>query len=103
MRFSLGNFNTIDKLKNLVQNLSVGLSRLTLGDNLEGFITEVTIPATSVAQIRNEVNWIPDYRVILKQSGQADISDSTTEWTKDYVYMENHSGSEVTLKIFFTR
>ena len=91
-------------LESLIRELTNGLTKLTFGDNFESFETTVTINAFSVLAIRNELSVIPTRRMIVKQDLEAAISDSTTEWTKDFIYLENHNGSNnVTLTIIFMR
>jgi len=100
MRFSFNHEN----IRNLMRELSNGLSKLTFRDNFQGFETEITIPAASVKQIRNEVDFIPSKRIIVRQDVEAAISDSTTEWTSDFVFLENHNATnQVILTVQFLR
>lgn len=101
MRFNL---NNIKQLPNLIKELITGFDRLDLLDNFESFETEVTIAPSTVQKIRNELSFIPGRRVIVKQDVEAAISDSSTAWSSDYVYLENHNGSNtVTLKVIFMK
>ena len=94
----------IRNLPNLIRELSIGLTKLAFPDNFEGFETTVVIPPSTVLAIRNKLSYIPSKRIILKQDVEAAISDSSTVWTTDFVYLENHNGSNtVTLKVFFMR
>lgn len=101
MKFSIDN---IRKLPNLIRELSVGLNKLTLLDNFEGFKITLTIPPATVGSIRNQLKFIPTERIILRQDKEATISDSSTEWSTDFVYLENHHPTNtVKLTVFFTR
>ena len=99
MRFSLGN---IKNLPNLVKELIVGLNKLDFENNFETFVTTVTIAPSTVAKIRHNLQVIPTERIITRQNIDALISDSTTPWDNNFVYIENHDASNtVTLTIRF--
>lgn len=101
MKFNLSN---IRQLPNLVKELIVGLNKLDFNNNFESFEKEITIAPSTVAEIRNELTFIPNKRIIIKQNVEAAISDSSTKWTNDFVYLENHNGSNtVILKVIFMR
>lgn len=101
MKFSI---EGIRKLANLITELSVGLIKLSFVDNFEAFETEITIPPATVLEIRNELDFIPSKRIIARQDKEAAISDSSTPWTLDFVYLENHDASNtVILTVIFIR
>ena len=100
MKFSIDN---IANIKKLIKELATGLTRLSFMDNFESFEKTVTIPATSVLQIRNELTFIPSKRIITRKDVAGDISDSTLPWTSNYVYLENHGANPVTLNVTFMR
>jgi len=96
MRF---HFTTITRL---IKELTNGLVKLNFGDNFDSFETTVTINASSVLAIRNELDVIPTKKIIVRQDLEAVISDSTTAWTTDFVQLENHNSSNnVTLTVIF--
>ncbi len=101
MRFS---FQNLKNLTNLIAELSVGLNKLDFSNNFESFEAEVTIAPSTVLRIRNELTFIPTRRIIFRQDADAVISDSSTSWSRDFVYLENHSGSNtVNLTVTFLR
>jgi len=101
MKFNLSN---IKQLPNLVRELIVGLNKLDFGNNFESFEKEVTIPPSTVLQIRNELSFVPSKRLIVRQDVEAAISDSVTDWTSDFVFLENHDASNtVILTVIFMR
>ena len=101
MKFSI---ESIRKLTNLIRELSVGLTKLDFMDNFEAFEVEVTIPPATVLEIRNELDFIPSKRIIVKQDDEAAISDSSTAWTLDFVYLENHDANNtVIVTVIFMR
>lgn len=101
MKFSI---NNIRDLPNLIRELTVGFNRLSLEDNTESFKTIVTILPSTVKQIAHNLGFIPSERIILRQDVEAAISDSATTWDDNFVYLENHNGSNtVTLTVIFMR
>lgn len=101
MRFSIDNVRNI---ANLIRELSVGLTKLSFSDNFDGFETEITIPAASVLSIRNQLSYVPTKRIILRQDKEAVISDSSTPWDDNFLYLENHHATNsVILTVQFIR
>jgi hypothetical protein len=93
----------LNSLKSLVKELALGLRNLTFGDNFNGFVKEVTISATSEAAIRNELQYIPNYFIILSQSGNGLLTKGSTDWSSDYLYIYNNGAVSVTATILFTK
>ncbi len=101
MRFS---FQNVKNLTNLISEISVGLNKLDFINNFESFEVQVEIPPVTVLRIRNELPSIPNRRIIARQDAEANISDSATEWSKDFVYLENHHATNtVILTVIFLR
>ena len=98
MKFSI---DSIRDIKNLIRELSVGLTKLAFLDNFESFEWSGTIDATSTVTIRNKLKNVPTKRIIVKQSAGALISDSSTTWTTNFVYLQNHSATPVTVTVIF--
>ena len=101
----IGEYLRVDVTKTL-RELAVGLTRLRFTDNFEAFEVEVTIPATSEVPIRNELKSkeIPTQRLVVRGgTGAQNVVDGDTEWTQDFVYLQNTGGSEVTVTVVFLR
>ncbi len=82
------------------------LRRLSFLDNFEGFLSEVTIPAATELAVKNQFRdaRVPRFFLILDDIGQGIIKRGATDWTKDFVYLQNISGgSEAHAFIFFLR
>lgn len=96
-------FLRIDLTKTL-RELTNGLTKLSLSDNFEGFIEEVTVPASSELAIRNAMRngVIPSYRVFIRGASST-IEDGDTEWTKDFVYLKNTDSSDKTVTVLFLK
>lgn len=93
-------------LARLIDELSVGLSRLTLTENFQGFKVTVTIPTGTESEIRNEFRdgSVPSERIFLRGgAGSQDIVDGDSEWTDHFVYLKNTGASDATVTVLFLR
>ena len=84
------------------REITTVLNNLDLVDNFNSFEVEITIPATSELQIRNELQVIPG-RWILVRRNQNSIVDGDTPWTINYVYLKNTAATTATAKVIFMR
>jgi hypothetical protein len=100
MKFSLENLFDI---KQLLRHLAVGLERLTLRDNFQGFEITLVIPAGTELKFRNQLNFIPSKYIVLFQQGDGLVTAGDTKWTSDFLYMKNHGAAEVRVKLHFLR
>jgi hypothetical protein len=92
----------ITNIKELARNLSSLLSDITMKDNMRSFTYEGTLAANGETKIRNLLTILPNSYIIRYQSGDALITSSTTAWTDDFIYMENHHATNIaTVKITF--
>ena len=95
----------VDHTKTL-RELFLALGRLTLSDNFDCFITEVTIAAGAELPIRNALKSgdIPTSWIRLRGGdGSQNVVDGDTAWDRSYVYLKNTGGVSATLKIAFLR
>ena len=95
------NLERIEDIINLTRQLAVGLRDLSFGDNFRNMKAEITIPATSEAQIRNTLNFIPGEYIIVSQTGNGVITKGTTEWSNDFLYLYNNGAIDVTITVRF--
>lgn len=110
MKFNLtSSINLVD----LAKKLSVGLTKLSIEDNMENFkVTGVSIPAGDTVSIRNELTFIPTQYIITSQEGNAlitktkgldDSGNATLEWDNNFLYLINNGSSNVTITVIFMR
>lgn len=95
----------VDHTKTL-RELFLALGRLTLGDNFDCFITEITIPAGAELPIRNALKSgdIPTSWIRLRGGdGSQNVVDGDTAWDRSYLYLKNVGATVATLKIAFLR
>jgi len=88
-------------LKLNLREIQNAFKRITFDDNFQGWVEEYTIPASGELEILNKLGpLVPNYRIFLRGDTEH-LSDGTSEWTSDYVYIRNSSGSDVTATIAF--
>lgn len=89
-------------LWNWLKDISVGLLKINFQENFQSFTVEdITIPAGQEIAITNAFRnaypgVIPRYRIIVRQQGNAIITDGPTVWTADQVFLQNVSGVDAT-------
>lgn len=86
-----------------IQNseLARGLETLTFRENFIAFIVDVELGPSEEIVIKNKISKIPKYRIILRQDATGEITDGTTEWSKDNVYLKNNGSNTVNLTVAF--
>jgi len=92
--------------RKMIRDLDVGLTKLTLLDNFQSFVAEVTIASASEIQIRNRFTdgTIPTQRVVIKGGSDAqNIVDGDTKWTTDFVYLKNTGAGTATATVLFLK
>lgn len=104
MKFNLGSNKS---QKAFYAELETGLRRLDFANNFNSFEVEVTVPDQTETvgdyKIRNQFDpHIPTGMLIIKQTGNAFVTAGDTEWTKDYIYIKNHSTTiDAVVKLVF--
>lgn len=86
-----------------MKDLFEGLTRLKLTENFESFTITELIPATTEIQIPNRLKTTDLKKLIVRQFGSGFVSDGTTEWTSEFVYLRNHGTGDVTVTVIFMR
>ena len=85
------------------RDLLKGLSLLNFTDNFDGFIIDdLVLPTDVIVSIKNKLDVVPKYRVILKANGTLDYSILDGNWTRDSLEFKN-TGTDVTVSILFVR
>ena len=101
MKFSL---STKADMKQVVRELSNGLSKLDLNDNFTGWQITATIGAGLEQQLVNQLqSGVPTKMIVVRQTGNGLVTDSGTTWTTDFVYVKNHGAVTVTATIIFMK
>jgi hypothetical protein len=76
---------------------------LSFDSNFNGYITTVTIPATSNIQVQHFLGVRPKYRIILNQTGNGVITDIPLEWTDKVISIRNNGSVEVVVTLLIAR
>jgi hypothetical protein len=86
-----------------MKDLFAGLQRLTLTENFDSFEVEVDIPTGTEVKVANRLKTQALRRLIVRQTGDGPISDGSTPWTSEFLYLENHGADDVTASVIFMR
>lgn len=76
------------------------LLNLSPTDNFNGFMFEGVIGATTETKITNRLLKVPTgYLIIFCQGGS--VQAGNTDWSKDFVYLQNDGATSIVVKVFF--
>ena len=102
MRFAL---EAAKDLRDLARQLSIGLRKLTIEDNMEILkVEDVVMTASTEVSIDNKLTFIPSQYIITSQAGNALITKGATSWTISTLYLKNNDASnEATITVIFMR
>lgn len=96
----LSNYLAKDMKLNL-REIQRAFKQITFDDNFQGWVEEVTIPASGELEIVNRLGPIvPNYRLFLRGDSEH-LADGDSDWDGDHVYLKNSSGSAVTVTVAF--
>lgn len=102
----LAKFIEVD-LWSWLKELSRAVLRINFQQNFISFTVEnISIPATTEVGISNQFyqsdkGTIPSGRIIVRQTGDANIIDGPTEWTEKTVYLQNPSANDAVVTVIF--
>ena len=107
-RSSLVSYVEVD-LWSWLKQLASGILRINFQQNFQSFtVKDLVIPPNTEVAIPNQFyeiypGTLPDYRVIVRQRGDATIIDGPTAWNSKLVYLFNASlvNSATITVIFF--
>ena len=105
------NLSSARDLVDLAKKLTVGLTRLTIQDNMEGFTVEdLAITAGSTVTIRNKLTSTPTRYIIVAQEGNGLLTKTalqdgkeTIQWNNENVYIKNNGKETVKATVVFMR
>lgn len=91
--------------KIMVSYLQTMFQSLTLGDNLSGQVAQnVFIPNGDTIRIAHGLKVVPAYRIIVRQRGNALITDGDDEvWNENYIVLKNQGPDDVTVSVLIMR
>jgi hypothetical protein len=95
--------DVINSYGDMIKVLNFAFKSMSLQSNFNGYIAEVSIPATSSLQIQHFLGVTPKWRVILRQEGNGVISDIPSGWNDRYITVYNNGAGVVTASIWIVR
>lgn len=90
-----------------LRDLSTGLLKLNFEQNFQSFVArDIVILAGQEVAISNQFRssvpgQIPSGRIIIRQTGDANIIDGEKKWTSNQVYLRNPSANDATVTVLF--
>jgi hypothetical protein len=92
-----------DKLNYFMKEFSSFSKTLSFQNNFDGYIANVTFPASGTVRIEHFLGVTPKWRVVLRQEGNGVLSDISSGWTNEYITMKNNGIEVVTASILIAR
>lgn len=88
----------------LIDQLNNGLNKLTLDENVDCQVIEnIIIGAGAEVSIDHKLGTTPRFHLILKQSGNALITNGQSDWTNKKIYLLNNGANSATLTVCILR
>jgi hypothetical protein len=90
-----------------LKEMSIMINKINFKDNFQAFtVNALTIPAGQEVAIPNELRTkypgvIPIGRIIVRQTGNANIIDGDTPWTNTILYLKNPSANDAVVSVLF--
>ena len=106
------NLTSAKDLKDLAKKLTAGLSKLSVEDNVDGFLVkDLKIAAGDIATVRNELTFVPTQYIITNQEGNSLVTRVSTNteatsnmvWDSKFLYLKNNGSADVIISVFFMR
>ena len=106
------NLTSAKDLKDLAKKLMTGLSKLSIENNIDGFLVKnIEIPAGQIVTVRNELTFVPTQYIITNQEGNALVTRVSTNtddtsnmvWDSNFQYLKNNGSTDVKISVFFMR
>lgn len=104
------NLTSAKDLVDLAKKLTVGLSKLTIEDNMEVFkVKDLNIlpyssanPEQNVVTIGNKLTFTPSQYIITSQIGDGLVT-KTGSWNNNSLFLKNNGTNAVTITVIFMR
>lgn len=93
----------IPQVNSLINAFNFLTKSFSFEKNINGFVTTITIPATSQLTIQHFLGVTPKYRLILRQEGNGIITDVPSGWDDKIVTLYNNGSVQVTATILIAR
>ena len=103
------NLTSARDLVDLAKKLTVGLTKLTIDENMESFkVEDLEIGNGATVTIGNKLTFVPKQYIITSQVGNGLVTrefnpDSGEDWDINFLYLKNNGSSDVTITVIFIR
>ena len=97
------NLTSAKDLIDLAKKLTVGLTKLSIEDNMEVFkVKDLDISAGTTVSIRNKLTFVPSQYIITSQIGNSLVTKTGT-WNSNFLKLINNGSNDVTITVIFMR
>ncbi len=83
----------------LRQVLNFFTKNLSLQSNFNCQVLSVTVAASATQRVYHRLQFVPRYRIILRQDGNGLITDVSSAWNENYVTFQNNGTDPVTMTV----
>jgi hypothetical protein len=98
----IGNFLTQQFNPGII-DLFNGLFNLDLLDNFQSFKWSGTIVAGATVSLKNHLETIPRYWIVVDANGGNQIIRGATPWTVSFLNLKNYGSNDSTITVLFFR
>lgn len=87
-----------------MKDVATAFSRIAFTENFQSFIVkDLSILAGKEVSIPNRLptGQIPSGRIIVRQTGDANIIDGDSPWTQNFLYLKNPSANNAVISVIF--
>lgn len=90
-----------------LKELSIGVQKINFVQNFQSFtVNDLKIPAATEVTIPNQFissfpGAIPSGRIIIRQTGDANIIDGVNQWSQIHVFLRNPSANDAVISVIF--
>lgn len=100
MKFNLPKITSFNLL---LKNLENGLRKLTFQDNFQADVKQVSFAAQEEKEVVHNLQQIPNYYILGRQSGEGQIIDGDTPFSESAIYLKNTSNNPITATVIIMR
>lgn len=93
----------IDAVNRITDSYNFSTKFISFQSNFDGYVTNVTLPATSNVAVQHFLGVTPKFRVILRQEGNGVISDIPSGWDDKVITLRNNGSVEVRITVLIAR
>jgi len=87
----------------LLKHLENGLRKLTFQDNFQAYVAEVTFEPLEEKEVAHNLQQIPNYYILGRQTGEGQIIDGDTPFSNSAIYLKNTSSNNITTTVIIMR